>query len=287
MNSNSGRRDLGEGFRQLFELTPALDAASLDQVFQIRHDVYCRDLGWEPVREDGRESDEFDRHSFHCLLRRRGTGEPVGCTRLILARPEDPAHPLPFEDSCKDVLDRRVVDPASLPRDTLGEVSRLAVLNTFRQRKGESQTAVSVTDEDFGGRGPSTRFPFVPVSLYLGAAAIARRFGIEHVFVLTEPRLASHFVRIGFDIRAVGRAIEHRGTRVPSLLSSSKVVASLRPMIRPLYAVIEQSVDEAFRAHPEARTTDWLRAPLDQLREGAQPETARTAQILGRISLFD
>ena len=30
------------------------------------------------------------------------------------------------------------------------------------------------------------------MSLYLGAAAIARRFGIEHVFVLTEPRLASH-----------------------------------------------------------------------------------------------
>ena len=39
-------------------------------------------------------------------------------------------------------------------------------------------------------------------------------------FVLTEPRLASHFVRIGFDIRAVGRTIEHRGERVPSLLQA-------------------------------------------------------------------
>jgi N-acyl amino acid synthase of PEP-CTERM/exosortase system len=233
----------------LFELTPALDDASLEQVFRIRHDVYCRDLGWEPVREDGRERDEFDRHSFHCLLRRRGTGEPVGCTRLILTRPEDPHYPLPFEDSCKEVLDRSLIDPARMPRQTLGEVSRLAVLNSYRQRKGESSTAVSISDDDFGGSGPRTRFPFVPVSLYLGAAAIARRFGIEHVFVLTEPRLASHFARIGFDIRAVGGAIEHRGTRVPSLLSSSKVVAGLRPIIRPLYAVIEASVDEAFRAH--------------------------------------
>ena len=103
--------------------------------------------------------------------------------------------------------------------------------------------------DDFGGRGPEPRFPFIPVSLYLGAAAIARRFGIEHVFVLTEPRLASHFVRIGFDIRAVGGAIEHRGTRVPSLLSSSKVVSGLRPMIRPMYEVIEQAVDNAFRSH--------------------------------------
>jgi N-acyl amino acid synthase of PEP-CTERM/exosortase system len=244
--------DLGEGFRQLFELTPALDDASLDQVFRIRHDVYCRDLGWEPMREDGRESDEFDRHSLHCLLRRRGTGEPVGCARLILARPEDPDYPLPFEESCKDVLERSVVDPARLPRHTVGEVSRLAVLGSFRQRKGEGLKAVSVADDDFGTRGLNARFPFIPVSLYLGAAAIARRVGVEHVFVLTEPRLASHFVRIGFDIRAVGGQIEHRGTRVPSVLSSSKVVAGLRPLIRPLYSVIATAVDQAFRAHPEA-----------------------------------
>ena len=110
VESKSTTRDLGEGFRQLFELVPALDDASLDQVFRIRHDVYCRDLGWETMRKDGRESDEYDRHSFHCLLRQRDTGEPVGCTRLILARPEDPTYPLPFERSCKAVLDRCIAD---------------------------------------------------------------------------------------------------------------------------------------------------------------------------------
>ena len=268
MDPHPGRRDLGERFRQLFELTVALDDANLDEVFRIRHDVYCRDLGWEPIRDDGREFDEFDRHSFHCLLRRRGTGEPVGCTRLILARPESPGYPLPFEDSCREVLDRSVVDPSRLPRNTLGEVSRLAVLNTFRHRKGEALTAASVTADDFGTRGLNTRFPFIPVSLYLGAAAIARRVGVEHVFVLTEPRLASHFVRIGFDIRTVGGSIEHRGARVPSLLSSSKVVAGLRPMIRPLYAVIEEAVDEAFfLAHPDALkwTTASARRHADDL----------------------
>lgn len=241
-------RDLGESFSQMFELIPALDDAALEQVYRIRHDVYCRDLGWEPVRADGRESDEYDAHSFHCLLRRRGSGEPVGCTRLVVARPDDPSYPLPFERSCAEVLDRGLADPARLPRQTIGEVSRLAVLNTYRQRKGESGAAVSVGEDDFGGQGPESRFPFVPVSLYLGAAAIARRFGIEHVFVLTEPRLARHFVRIGFDIRPVGGVIEHRGSRVPSLMSSSKVVAGLRPMIRPMYDVIDASVAAAFPA---------------------------------------
>ena len=256
MNPDTGNPDLGERFHQWFELIPALDDTTLDQVFRIRHDVYCRDLSWEPIRDNGLESDEFDRHSFHCLLRRHGSGESVGCTRLILARPEDPGCPLPFERSCVDVIDRSVADPARLPRRTLGEVSRLAVMNTYRQRKGELSKSVSLSDEDFETRGLATRFPFIPVSLYLGAAAIAQRVGIEHVFVLTEPRLAGHFVRIGFDIRAIGGPVEHHGTRVPSLLRSSKVVAGLRPLIRPLYEVIEAAVDGAFCENPQA--LKWL-----------------------------
>lgn len=258
MDPHSGERNLGEGFKQLFELTVALDDSTLDEVFHIRHDVYCRDLGWEPVRSDGRESDEFDRHSFHCLLRKRFTREPVGCIRLILARPEDPSYPLPFEGSCEAVLDRSLADPLRMARDTLGEVSRLAVLHAFRQRKGEASAAAPISDDDFADRGPTSRFPFIPVGLYLGAAAIARRFDVEHVFVLTEPRLASHFARIGFDIRAVGGSIDHHGVRVPSLLSSSKVVNGLRPMIRPLYAAIEEAVEQAFLTHPNARK--WVTA---------------------------
>ena len=245
-------RNLATRFQELFELVPAFDEPSLDQVARIRHDVYCRDLGWEPLREDGRETDEFDGHSLHCLLRQRVSGEPVGCSRLILTRPRDPFYALPFERSCKEVIDRSIVDPAKLPRQTIGEVSRLAVMSAYRQRRGEASGAVSATDGDFDAHGPNTRFPFVPVSLYLGAAAIALRVGVEQVFVVTEPRLADHFVRIGFDIQVIGGAIEHRGSRVPSMLRTSKVVSGLRPMIRPMYDVIQAAVDEAFHAHPEA-----------------------------------
>jgi N-acyl amino acid synthase of PEP-CTERM/exosortase system len=251
VNPTPSSRNLGGTFAQLFTLSPALDQDSIAQVHRVRHDVYCRDLGWEPVREDGMEIDAYDRHSIHCLLRRRDTGAPVGCTRLILTRPEAPETPLPFEDSCKDVIDRSLVDPARLPRDTVGEVSRLAVMNTFRQRKGEAATEGTVSEDDFESQGGMPRFPFIPVSLYLGAAAIARHMGVEHVFVLTEPRLASHFTRIGFDIRSIGGTIEHRGTRMPSVLSSSKVVAGLRPLIKPLYGVIADSVEQAFLSHPE------------------------------------
>ncbi|MFG6455696.1 PEP-CTERM/exosortase system-associated acyltransferase [Roseateles sp. BYS96W] len=252
MNTTSIDGNLGSKFEEWFELTPALDRGSLELVHRIRHDVYCRDLGWEPVRPSGLEIDAYDQHAFHCLLKKRGTGVPVGCTRVIIANPANMSEPLPFEMSCRDVLNRELVDPARLPRDAVCEVSRLAVMNTFRQRKGETSQAASISNEDFQSRASAPRFPFIPVSLYLGATAIARRLGIANIFVLTEPRLASHFSRIGFDLQVIGGEIDHRGKRVPSLMTTSKIIKNLRPMIQPLYQMIERSVEAAFLEHPEA-----------------------------------
>jgi N-acyl amino acid synthase of PEP-CTERM/exosortase system len=249
MNDLQGTRDLAKAFQNYFTIAPALTQEAREDVYRIRHDVYCRDLGWEPIRADGMETDTADLHSVHCLLRKQGTHEPVGCTRLILARQQES---LPFEESCEQAIDRAIVDPRTLPRNSIGEVSRLAVVSAYRQRKGEQESAMtSASETNFALDQPMPRFPFIPVSLYLAAAAVARHLNIEHVFVLTEPRLASHFSRIGFDIRTIGSSIEHRGTRVPSLLSSSKVVENLRPMIRPLYDIVHESVERTFAAHPE------------------------------------
>lgn len=247
--SDAAERNLGESFSQYFELVPALDEATRQEVYRVRHEVYCRDLGWEPVRDDGMEQDAFDAHSVHCLLRRKGGGESVGCTRLILATPDTIASLLPFEESCAAVIDRSMLDPTMLPREQIAEVSRLAVMRNFRQRKGESEAPVVVSSEDFQPRGPQSRFPFIPVGLYLGAAAIAEKLGRDYLFVLTEPRLATHFSRIGFDIQTIGGTIDHRGLRAPSVLHCRRGLDSLRPILRPLYQVIEAGVSAAYAAH--------------------------------------
>jgi N-acyl amino acid synthase of PEP-CTERM/exosortase system len=241
-------RNLGESFQQLFELVPALDAKTRTEVFHVRHEVYCRDLGWEPVREDEQETDAFDAQSIHLLLRLRRTAQPVGCTRLILTKPAAPAEPLPFEASCAEALDRSRIDPAGLPRERIGEVSRLAVMRDFRQRKGEERKAIALSDDDFEPRGAQSRFPFIPVSLYLGVAAIGYRLGLSHVFLLTEPRLGQHFARMGFGIEPIGEAIEHRGVRAPSVLRADTFRQGLRPLVRPLFEAIEAELGSAYLA---------------------------------------
>lgn len=248
MNPRQNSLDLAEGFRRHFQIVPALDAELCQTVFRIRHEVYCRDLGYEPLRDDGLETDEYDAHALYCLLRTADERRaPVGCVRLVLPSPDQPERPFPFEVTCAETLDRALFDPAGVARARMAEVSRLAVLADFRRRKGEGGQPLALQDDAFGSaRRP--RFPFIPVGLYLGSIALALHHGIDHLFMLTEPRLAAHFVKIGFIIERIGGAVEHRGTRVPSLLRGQETVEALRPGLKDMYAIIASEIRDAYAA---------------------------------------
>lgn len=233
--------NLGASFQRYFTVVPALGAELRDEAFRIRHQVYCEDLKYEPARPDGREIDRYDEHSLHCLVRSVKTGQFVGCTRLIRCRSEAPHEPLPFERTCAASLDRSVVDPQALPRQRIAEVSRLAVVAGFRNRRGERQSPLPLDRNSFGNAS-QPRFPYIPVALYLATTELARLHGIDTLFVLTEPRLAGHFARLGVNIRQVGAPVEHRGVRVPSMVKVKEVLDGLNFIMRPLYEVIAEEV---------------------------------------------
>lgn len=244
------RFNLGHGFRKYFEILPATDDTMRDAVFRVRHEVYCEELGFEPVRPDRRESDPYDAHSQHCLLRSSNERKtPVGCIRIVMARTDEPDFLLPFERTCAATLDRSIIDPAKLPRDRIAEVSRLAVRSVFRRRKGERQDASPVHEEDFGTI-VHPRFPYIPIGLYLGAIALAARSGIDTLFILTEPRLAAHFAKLGVDVRQIGGPVEHRGTRIPSMMDVQGIIKGMRLLMRPMWRVIQEEVEAGFEHSP-------------------------------------
>ncbi|HTR00979.1 MAG TPA: PEP-CTERM/exosortase system-associated acyltransferase [Candidatus Acidoferrum sp.] len=237
--------DLADSFRRYFTLMPALSDEQRRATYRIRHDVYCRDLAWEPLRPDGQETDDYDRHSAACLMRAAQNDSLVGCLRLVLCRPEDPAYPLPLERACAGTLDRNRFDPSRLDRHRIAEVSRLAVERDYRRRKGEANQPVAIDTSDFGDTSHQ-RFPFIPVGLYLSAFAMAAQLGIDHLLVLTEPRLARHLGRIGLDIQPIGGAIEHRGERIPSVMDTRATIANLHPMMHRMWKQIHAWVEDAF-----------------------------------------
>jgi len=239
--------DLGAGFKKYFEVMPALTNELRDHVFRIRHAVYCEELKYEPARADRRETDEYDAHALHCLIRSVQTGAYVGCTRLVLARPGDPQYPLPVERTCAETLDRSIVDPQRLPRHTIAEISRLAVIARYRNRRDEEKTPAPLNDQSFG-TAERPRFPYLTVGLYLATVELARLHNIATLLVLTEPRLAHHLGRLGVDLRQIGGPIEHRGMRMPSIMTVASIVDGLNFLVRPLYKVVAEEVVAGIQA---------------------------------------
>jgi N-acyl amino acid synthase of PEP-CTERM/exosortase system len=233
--------ELGENFRTRFDIVPAFTDALRDEAYRLRHAVYCKDLGFEPLQPNARETDRYDAHSTPILVRHVPTAEFVACARLVRPRLEAPDEPLPFEITCGNVLDAALLRSQPLARDKVAEVSRLAVISKFRRRKGEARTEVGLTENDFDGG----RFPYILIGLYLGVVAIGRLQGVERLYLLSEPRLAGHFARLGVEIVQIGGPVEHRGIRIPSMISVPRLVEGLNRYVRPLYDVILAQVSTA------------------------------------------
>ena len=239
--------NLSQGFKKYFDITPAVADSLQDEAYGVRHKVYCEELGFEPVREDHRERDEYDDRAVHVLVKSVKFDRYAGCARIVRVDPGDPLSRLPVEKTCEHTIERGIVDPTRLPRERIGEISRLAVTSEFRRRKGEETTPIAISQADFGV-AQMPRFPYLQVGLYLGAIALAKRLGLETLFVLTEPRLANHFARLGVKIRQIGGPVEHRGERVPSMMSVTAIEANLPRPVRPLYEMISDAIRSGVEA---------------------------------------
>ncbi len=232
---------LGTAFKQYFEIVPAVTEELKRAAYRIRHSVYCEDLQFESSRADGLEIDEYDAHSLHLLIRSVNNNAFIGCTRIIRPLSGGNDRCLPFEKICTQALDYSIIDPSKLPRDKIAEISRLAVLSTFRRRKGETNSPINISEKDFGNE-PAPRFPYIPLGLYYGTVELARIHNIEVLFMLTEERLANHFNKLGSKLEFIGAPVEHHGLRFPSMIIISHLLSNLKPIIRPLYQVIAQDI---------------------------------------------
>lgn len=248
MQENSS---LGASFKEYFEIVPAFTNELKNEAYRIRHQVYCEELKFEQVQSEGLESDEYDHHSLHLLIRSLRTNEFIGCTRIIHPQLENPHYPLPFEKTCSTVLERSIIDPKKLPRRSIAEVSRLAVITNYRRRKDERNSSIGLSDEDFGStlksRSQLPRFPYIPLGLYFGTTELARLNGIKTLFVLTEEKLANHLNKLGFGLQFIGKDINHRGRRIPSMMSVEGIIDGMKPTLRPLYNIIATDIDRLIR----------------------------------------
>ena len=233
-------------FERYFSVVPATTGNLLEKVYQLRHQVYCVELGYEQLRARQLELDEYDKRSIHCLLFHKSSQTYVGCIRLILAVSQKPDMPFPFEHACGESLQWDFDSSAATSRQKNGEISRLAITANFRRRRG----VASVPDgesENFDASTEDERrlFPTVALGLYVAITVIGLNQGLDGVFAMMEPRLARQLRRFGILFQQVGAEVEHRGIRAPFFISRDKIFNNLKSECRVLLDNIQNQFNPA------------------------------------------
>ncbi|MDZ7803454.1 PEP-CTERM/exosortase system-associated acyltransferase [Thiohalophilus sp.] len=249
---------LSEQFHRCFEVIPANTPELKNIVYRIRYEVYCLETGFEDPRNfpDGLERDEYDDHALHALLRHRSSGEYAGCVRLITDRLGYQDRLLfPFERFAGNSLRRNIIDPATLPRGSFGEISRLAVRSQFRRRANEQlEPGGNDLDIDVDKLQQEARrrvFPHIALGLYLAGAALAITHGMTGAFVMMEPRLARHMQRYGIIFRPAGEVVEYHGLRGPFYISAQSLHKHLKPELRGILDTITAAMEmRPYHAQP-------------------------------------
>lgn len=231
--------------RHFVDLLPpriARNADERDAVFALRHGVYCEELGFEPTRPDGREHDAFDARSLHAYVRHAAGGGMAGTVRLVTTAADDER--LPMEVHCAAALDGASLRPSQFPRDSVCEISRLAVPAPFRRRATDRFAGAATGAIDARVYSPSELrcFPWIAIALYFSAAALSRQTGRRHVFVMVEPRLARAMGFVGIDFRQIGPAIAFHGLRAPYYIDRERLPDGLSPGFRRLLDVVDEAL---------------------------------------------
>jgi N-acyl amino acid synthase of PEP-CTERM/exosortase system len=180
-----------------------------DAAFALRHEVYCREFGYEPVRADGLEHDIHDERAHHYLLAHVPTGAWAGCVRVV------PGPDLPYEAVFGDV-------PVDLPTAPHSEISRLTVARDFR-------------------RGSDHR-PSAMLHAALTALAAVMENALDDAVCVMAPRLAAQLNTFGIRLSRISPLVHHRGDRALFHLDPVPTCLELRPDLRALLATIRSQI---------------------------------------------
>jgi len=235
-------------FDQYFEVFLADNDEGKDLNYQIRYQVYCVETGYEdPERFPGkRETDDFDGHSIHFIVRARSTGEWIAAMRLVV----HPFNSLPLNAHATVdfgfLADGLASDIKTGQTSSCAEVSRLCVVSNYRRRSQErnlpyqlawnpDQEGPPKNDADPGER---RKAPWLMLGLINAARDYSDNHNIRYWFFLVADSLARIMEGLGFGLTRVGPPCEHRGKRRPyfrDLTTNYENIAQRLPIVYEMF----------------------------------------------------
>ncbi len=252
--------DVSTIFNSVFSVQLATSPEVINEVFEVRYQVYCIDRHFEDPDcfADKREHDAYDPRSAHALIRHRITGDSVAAVRLVMAGDNPEQADFPMERPCVHRMDQQAKDAiAGARREQIAEISRMAVSREFRRRLNEDESASGISDfacysdAEIGKRA----MPYISLGLFAGILQMSVRHGITHWMAVMEPAQLRLLKRFGVEFDHVGPVMEYHGRRRPAFTEAASLIKGIRKRRPDVWALITDNgrflpakPDTAYRA---------------------------------------
>ncbi len=243
------RAGITQGYARLlddFAFTLADSEARRMEIYQLRHRVYCQEIGYTPPggASIGIEVDAHDLHSIHCMIKHRRTGLAAGCFRLVLPKRGslNPTPRLPLQEYGGRSLTHETLHPDRLPLRQICEISRLATARTFRHHPVHHETISEDYVTELFTEDERHLFPLLTGALFLATHALVELAGRRHIFAMMQPKLPRLLARSGFHFQQIGEAIELHGRRNAYYIDNELAEAEMNDSLRPFYRSIKREL---------------------------------------------
>lgn len=208
-------------FTRQFDILLADNGPLRQRVYQVRHRVFCQELGFEMQNDGELETNEYDDHSLQLLVRDRIANTDIACMRIV--EPLKRGGGLPFESFGLGYIDRKLFDWKQLEGARCCELSRLAVLENIRR---QSNSGVGVVNIEQASIARDIK-AFIPISLLHAAFALIFASDYEWIFMGAEPRLQRFLARYGFNFRQISPLFDYYGQRAVFVLNRNELLADM------------------------------------------------------------
>jgi len=238
---------LTRNFQDFFRIEIAQTKEQKSKVYGIRYRVYCDEFGYESIDEfpDEEEKDEYDDFSIHCLIIHKKSGLPAACVRLVPALDaQNKPSLLPLESHCADSLDQEYIDNLNLDRQTVCEISRLAIDCLFRRRTGEELTRFGEVHGLDCCKQEQRTFSLIAIAAFLAATALTEISDKTNVFAMMEPFLPRMMKRSGINFIKSGSDMDYRGIRAPYFIQTQSALDNMHDDLKELYLWIYEQMDD-------------------------------------------
>lgn len=257
---------IAKHFSKYLQPVMAHDEVTKKAAFNIRHQVYCEELGLEPVNLEKQEKDEFDDYSIHSLIKHLPpktksikrfiptsrssrvlyTPRYAGTVRVV--RPEHHGEIIPLQKYCLDTISPNKINPQDFPPHEVCEISRLAVPVEFRRRQNDKfeGAATGLINQQTYSEAELRCFPFIAIGLYLTGGSIILENKVPHAFAMMEPRLARGMRFVGIQFEKIGPTVDYHGKRAPYYIEAATFIDNLNPGFKMLLKNIRNALNHTY-----------------------------------------